>query len=56
MLVGWCVLPQPALARAGFVDLQVENACDRYCVTAPDGERTEFPMFLVRGRKPVDAP
>jgi SAM-dependent methyltransferase len=45
-----------ALARAGFVDLQVENACDRYCVTAPDGERTEFPMFLVRGRKPVDAP
>jgi SAM-dependent methyltransferase len=42
-----------ALARAGFVDLCVEPAHDRYRVAAPDGSRTAFPMFVVRGCKPA---
>jgi len=41
-----------ALARAGFCDLVNEPLADRYCVTAPDGERAEFSMFVVRGCKP----
>ncbi|MCA8966526.1 MAG: ArsR family transcriptional regulator [Planctomycetes bacterium] len=44
-----------ALARAGFVDLVAETARDRYCVSAPGGERAEFPMFVVRGSKPARA-
>ena len=42
-----------ALLRAGFTDLHSEPAADRYCVAAPTGGRTEFPMFLVRGQKPA---
>lgn len=42
-----------ALARAGFVDLHHETAADRYRVAPPGGEPVEFPMFLVRGRRPA---
>lgn len=42
-----------SLARAGFQDLVSEPLADRYCVTAPDGARAEFSMFVVRGRKPI---
>lgn len=41
-----------SLARAGFQDLVSHSLADRYCVSAPDGERAEFSMFVVRGRKP----
>jgi ArsR family transcriptional regulator len=41
-----------SLARAGFRDLVSQSLTDRYCVTAPDGARTEFSMFVVRGCKP----
>ncbi|HEB53513.1 MAG TPA: metalloregulator ArsR/SmtB family transcription factor, partial [bacterium] len=41
-----------ALARAGFRELHSEPLRDRYAVTAPDGRPAEFPMFVVRGRKP----
>lgn len=43
-----------ALARAGFVGLRTEPACDRYRVRSPQGELSEFPMFFVVGRKPRD--
>ena len=42
-----------ALARAGFADLHVEAANDRYRVAAPGGQPVEFPMFVARGRKPA---
>jgi hypothetical protein len=42
-----------ALARAGFTDLHSEVAVDRYRVATPDGKPAEFPMFLVRGQKPL---
>jgi hypothetical protein len=42
-----------ALARAGFTDLHHEVAADRYRVATPAGEPAEFPMFLVRGQKPL---
>ena len=42
-----------ALARAGFTDLHHEVAVDRYRVATPAGEPAEFPMFLVRGQKPL---
>lgn len=42
-----------ALARAGGIGLQAEPLVDRYCVTSPAGEAAEFPMFVVRGRKPA---
>ena len=41
-----------SLARAGFRDLQTAALADRYCVQSPSGERAEFPMFVVRGRRP----
>lgn len=41
-----------SLLRAGFRDLVTQPLTDRYCVTAPDGTRAEFPMFVVRGSKP----
>jgi ArsR family transcriptional regulator len=41
------------LARAGFRELRREALADRYRVEAPDGAMTEFPMFVVRGYKPV---
>jgi SAM-dependent methyltransferase len=41
------------LARAGFESLRRETLADRYRVASPDGEPTEFPMFVVRGCKPV---
>ncbi|MBL9079388.1 MAG: metalloregulator ArsR/SmtB family transcription factor [Planctomycetes bacterium] len=44
---------QVALARAGFVDLRAVTARDRYRVDRGRGESTEFPMFLVGGRKPA---
>jgi SAM-dependent methyltransferase len=40
-----------ALARAGFGGLVNQTLTDRYCVTAPDGTRAEFSMFVVRGCK-----
>ena len=43
------------LARAGFTDLHVEAANDRYRVVAPDQNPVEFPMFVARGRKPAAA-
>lgn len=42
-----------SLARAGFRDLQTAPLADRYCVQSPSGDRAEFPMFVVRGRRPV---
>ncbi len=42
-----------ALARAGFVDLRSAAAHDRYRIAGENGESTEFPMFLVSGRKPL---
>ena len=42
-----------ALARAGFRDLRVERLADRYRVADADGVATDFPMFAVRGRKPL---
>lgn len=44
-----------SLARAGFQDLVSQPLMDRYCVTSPSGERAEFSMFVVRGRKPNEA-
>lgn len=41
-----------SLARAGFRDLQSEPLADRYCVQAPNGQRAEFSMFVVRGHRP----
>ena len=41
-----------SLARAGFRDLQTAPLADRYCVQSPSGDRAEFPMFVVRGRRP----
>lgn len=41
-----------SLARAGFRDLQTAALADRYCVQSPGGDRAEFPMFVVRGRRP----
>ena len=41
-----------SLARAGFAGLLSEPLADRYCVATPDGGRAEFPMFVVRGRRP----
>ena len=41
-----------SLARAGFRDLQTTSLVDRYCVRSPAGDRREFSMFVVRGRRP----
>ncbi len=41
-----------SLARAGFRELQAGPLADRYCVRSPGGERHEFSMFVVRGRRP----
>lgn len=45
-----------ALARAGFRDLRRTEIVDRYRVAPPDQDATEFPMFVVRGRKAADGP
>ncbi|GAB4142631.1 MAG: metalloregulator ArsR/SmtB family transcription factor [Planctomycetota bacterium] len=45
-----------ALARAGFCGLAWERASDRYRLLDPDGSETEFPIFLVRGRRAAGAP
>ena len=42
-----------ALARVGCHDLHAEPLADRYRVTSPSGDAAEFPMFVVRGRKPA---
>ncbi len=42
-----------ALARAGFAELHSEPIMDRYRVASPTGGTAEFPMFVVRGRKPA---
>ncbi|MBL8755354.1 MAG: ArsR family transcriptional regulator [Planctomycetes bacterium] len=42
-----------ALARAGFGELRTDAIVDRYRVARPDQAPTEFPMFVVRGRKPA---
>ncbi|MGC6487244.1 MAG: ArsR/SmtB family transcription factor [Planctomycetota bacterium] len=44
-----------SLARAGFRDLQTATLVDRYCVRSLAGERREFHMFVVRGRRPAAA-
>ncbi|MFY9345637.1 MAG: metalloregulator ArsR/SmtB family transcription factor [Planctomycetota bacterium] len=41
------------LARAGFRDLHREAIADRYRVVGPGDEPAEFPMFVVRGKKPA---
>ena len=43
-----------ALARAGGHELHAESLTDRYRVVSPKGDAAEFPMFVVRGRKPAD--
>ncbi|MCR9247226.1 MAG: metalloregulator ArsR/SmtB family transcription factor [bacterium] len=43
------------LARAGFEDLTTESTRDRYRVGRPGADPVDFPMFLVRGRKPLRA-
>lgn len=48
-------LVRAALLRAGFTDLADEPLRDRYQVAQAGGEPTDFPMFLVRGRKPLAA-
>ncbi|MCA8953848.1 MAG: metalloregulator ArsR/SmtB family transcription factor [Planctomycetes bacterium] len=40
------------LARAGFEQLTSEPVRDRYRISRPGHEPTDFPMFVVRGRKP----
>ncbi len=42
-----------ALLRSGLTSLKSVAAMDRYRAIAPDGSHAEFPMFLVRGSKPV---
>jgi hypothetical protein len=44
-----------ALARAGGHQLHAETLADRYRVNSPAGQAAEFPMFVVRGRKPAVA-
>ena len=41
-----------ALARAGLRELATEPLVDRYRVATPEGGDADFPMFVVRGRKP----
>ncbi len=41
-----------SLARAGFRDLQTARLADRYRVQSPSSEPADFPMFVVRGRRP----
>lgn len=43
------------LARAGFEQLTSEPVRDRYRVSRPDSEPVDFPMFVVRGRRPAAA-
>jgi hypothetical protein len=45
-----------ALARAGFHELRTTATHDRYRIADGDGVATEFPMFLVAGRKPLELP
>ncbi|MDA0932408.1 MAG: metalloregulator ArsR/SmtB family transcription factor [Planctomycetota bacterium] len=40
------------MARAGFVDVALDDVHDAYRVESPDGRSADLPMFLVRARKP----
>jgi ArsR family transcriptional regulator len=42
-----------ALAKAGFVEIEVRDVADRYVVSSAAGARAELALFLVRARRPA---